>query len=238
MLLGDHAGRAIPASLGDLGVGVADLERHIAWDIGVAGLGAALARRLDAVFIQQRYSRLVIDCNRAPDHPGSMPTVSDGTAIPGNRALAPEDRERRRREIFDPYQDRIGGVLDERLENTRPTLLVSLHSFTPSMAGAARPWRFGVLHRGDSTLSRLVLASLRAEWGEAAGDNQPYSLNETDYTIPHHADVRGLDYLELEVRQDLIANAADQAGVAGTLTRILSKAAAITAPGGRAPRAI
>jgi predicted N-formylglutamate amidohydrolase len=224
VLLGDHAGRAIPARLGDLGVCSADLDRHIGWDIGVAGLGAALSQRLDAVFVHQRYSRLVIDCNRAPDDPGSIPPVSDGTPIPGNQALKPGDIDARRREIFQPYQDRIAEVLDERLAAGRASLLVSLHSFTPSMGEIARPWRFGVLHRGDSAFSRAVLAILRADWGEAAGDNQPYAMDRIDYTIPHHADPRGLDYLELEVRQDLIASAKAQSETAEVLARVLSQA--------------
>ena len=226
VLLGDHAGRAIPAGLGNLGVGAADMERHIAWDIGVAGLGSILARQIDAVFVSQRYSRLVIDCNRGPEAAGSIVSVSDGTAIPGNQGLTPQDRDARRREIFQPYQDRIGAILDDRLARRRPTLLLSLHSFTPEMDGQARPWRFGVLHRGDSPLSRRTLEILRARWGQAVGDNQPYAMDGTDFTIPHHADARGLDYLELEVRQDLIETAADQADVAAQLAEPLSKVAA------------
>ena len=226
VLLGDHAGRAIPTRLGDLGVGSADLARHIACDIGVAGMGAALASRLDAVFVHQRYSRLVIDCNRAPGDPGSIPAISDGVAIPGNQALNLPDVDARRREIFQPYQDRIAQVLDERQAAGRASLLISLHSFTPSMGGIARPWRFGVLHRGDSAFSSAVLAILRADWGEAAGDNQPHAMDGVDYTVPHHADPRGLDYLELEVRQDLLADPAGHAEIAAIVARLLPAALA------------
>jgi len=236
VLLGDHAGRAIPARLGDLGVGPADLERHIAWDIGVAGMGLELARTLDAVFIRQRYSRLVIDCNRAPGDPGSIVPASDGAVIPGNQALGPKDREARRRDIFQPYQDRIGAILGERQARGRPSLLVSLHSFTPSMGGAARPWRFGVLHLGDSAFSRTVLAILRADWGEAAGDNQPYAMDGIDFTVPHHAHAHGLDYLELEVRQDLIASAEAQIEMARVVAGVLSRAAAMQPSSGAQAR--
>lgn len=228
MVICDHAGRQIPARLGDLGISAANFERHIAWDIGAAGVARELAQTLDAAFIHQRYSRLVIDCNRAPDAPGSIVQISDDVVIPGNQALEPWEREARRREIFQPYQDRIGSVLNERRARGQPSLLVSVHSFTPSMGGLARPWRFGVLHLGDSAFSRAVLAVLRTDWGEAAGDNQPYAMDGTDYTIPRHARAHGLDYLELEVRQDLIAGAEDQIEMARLVADVLSRAAATT----------
>lgn len=221
LLLGDHAGREIPKSLGGLGVTPGAMDLHIAWDIGVAGLGERLAADLDACFVRQAYSRLVIDCNRRPGTEGAMPTVSDGVAIPGNAGLDGSDRARRHAEIYLPYQARIAQALDERARQGRPTLLVSLHSFTPQMDGFARPWRFGVLHRGDSPMSSRMLALLQQELGELAGDNQPYALNEIDNTIPLHADPRGLDYLELEVRQDLIAEAAGQDEAAGFLSPLL-----------------
>jgi predicted N-formylglutamate amidohydrolase len=229
-LICDHAGRRIPARLGDLGVSQADLERHIAWDIGAAGMARELARTLDAALVHQRYSRLVIDCNRAPGDLGSIVPVSDGVAIPGNQALGPEDREARRREIFQPYQDRIATILGERAAQGRATILVSLHSFTPTMGDVARPWRFGVLHLGDSAFSRAVLAVLRADWGEAVGDNQPYAMDGIDFTIPHHARAHGLDYLELEVRQDLIASAEAQSEIAQLVAGVLSRAAEMTSP--------
>ena len=232
VLLGDHAGRAIPARLGDLGVGAADRERHIAWDIGVADLGRLLAARLDAVFVHQRYSRLVIDCNRAPGAPGSIAAISDGTVVPGNQGLSAAEREARRLGIFQPYQDRIAQLLDERGAARRPTLLLALHSFTPVMDGFVRPWRVGVLHRNDSAFSRAALAVLRGGWGEAlVGDNQPYAMDGIDFTIPHHADARGLDYLELEVRQDLIATAGQQAEVAEQLIGPLARALSVVTAG-------
>lgn len=226
LLIGDHAGRAIPKSLGRLGLKAADLDGHIAWDIGIAGLGERLAQRLDATFVAQAYSRLVIDCNRRPGAPAAIPEVSDGVAIPGNVGLTPEAVSARRGEIYQPYQDAIAEALDRRARQGRPTLLVSLHSFTPVMQGQSRPWLMGVLHRDDSRFSRRVLALLKRELGEAAGDNQPYRMDDTDNTVPLHADPRGLDYLELEVRQDLIAEPAGQdeaaAFIAGVLTDSIS----------------
>ena len=221
LLLGDHAGRAVPARLGDLGLGAANLARHIAWDIGVAGLGRALASGLDAAFVHQRYSRLVIDCNRAPGSEDSIPVESDGAAIAGNRGLGAEDRRARIRDIFEPYHHRIAAMLDGRQARVLRTILVSLHSFTPTFAGLSRPWRFGVLHRADSAFSDAVLTGLRARWGAAVGDNQPYAMDGLDHTIPLHADPRGLDYLELEVRQDLIATVEQQSAIARSLTDVL-----------------
>lgn len=222
LLIGDHAGRAIPRSLDGLGLTAADMDTHIAWDIGVAGLGERLAARLDACFIRQTYSRLVVDCNRRRLDPSAMPEVSDGVTIPGNLNLDAEARAARREQIYHPYQKAISAELDRRVDE--PTILVSLHSFTPVMGGFVRPWRMGVLHRNDSVFSDRVLALLQRELGEVAGDNQPYKMDKTDNTVPLQADPRGLDYLELEVRQDLIAEAPGQDEVADILARVLTEA--------------
>jgi predicted N-formylglutamate amidohydrolase len=227
LLLGDHAGREIPRSLAGLGLPNPELERHIAWDIGIAGLGALLSAALDAAFIRQRFSRLVIDCNRDPGRPDAVPEVSDGAEIPGNLALSADARHARVAEVAWPYHAAIAAELDQRAARSLPTTLISLHSFTPKMNGLDRPWRFGVLHADDSPYSRVVLARLRAEFGEAVvGDNQPYKMDEVDFTIPFHASRRGLDYLELEVRQDLVADAAGQAEIAAIVARLLPAALA------------
>ena len=222
LLLGDHAGRQIPRRLERLGLGDAALDRHIAWDIGIAGLGARLSNLLDATFIAQAYSRLVVDCNRRPGADGAMPAVSDGEPIPGNRDLSPLAVAARMAEIYDPYQQAIAAALAARAG--RQTVLIALHSFTPAMQGQDRPWRLGVLHRHDSPFSSAVLARLRQDLGEAVGDNAPYAMDETDNTIPLHADARGLDYLELEVRQDLLADAEGQAEMAEWLAPRLVEA--------------
>jgi predicted N-formylglutamate amidohydrolase len=226
LLIGDHAGRAVPEGLAALGLAPEAFDLHIAWDIGVAGLGRRLADGLDACFISQAYSRLVIDCNRRLKDPSSIAVTSDRIEIPGNRALPLEAALARRREIYDPYHAAIATELDRRAADARPTALVSLHSFTPVFQGIERTWRFGVLHRNDSRLSARVLALLKTEVGAAVGDNQPYALDEKDNTVPLHADPRGLDYLELEIRQDLIATDEGQAEVAAIINRILMDALA------------
>jgi len=227
LLLGDHAGREIPRVLGDLGLPAQELVRHIAWDIGVAGLGEALSGLLDAAFIRQRFSRLVIDCNRDPARADAIPEVSDGAQIAGNRGLSPAARDARVAEVSEPYHAAVAAELDARAARGLATTLISLHSFTPRMDGFERPWRFGVLHAENSPYSRAALARLRAEFGEGlVGDNQPYRMDEVDFTIPRHAGGRGLDYLELEVRQDLIAEPAGQAAIAAVVARLLPAALA------------
>lgn len=223
LFIGDHAGAAVPASLGDLGLPREAFGRHIAIDIGVAGLGERLAARLDATFIAQRFSRLVIDCNRDPSRADSVCEVSDGTVIPGNQGLSPADRQARIDAVFAPYHARIAAELDRRQAAGRPTVLVALHSFTPVMAGHARPWRYGVLHLHNSPVSNAALRALRDALGEAVvGDNQPYSMTGIDFTVPHHAIARGIDYLELEVRQDLLETAPGQDEAADLIAAVLT----------------
>jgi predicted N-formylglutamate amidohydrolase len=218
----DHYGRLIPKPLGDLGLPRSELVRHIGWDIGIAEVAEQLSDLVDAHLIAQRYSRLVIDCNRPPGVPSSIPLLSEATTIPGNDGLSREDREMRRREIFDPYHRRIQDVIDRRLSEKRPTILVALHSFTPVYAGVARPWHIGTLHRLDKILPPLLLSALRAEGDLVVGDNEPYAVSETtDYTIPVHAEARGLMCCGIEIRQDLITDAAGQQQWAERLARIL-----------------
>ena len=227
LLLGDHAGRFVPSGLTDLGVPAPELKRHIAWDIGIADLGAFLSERLGATFIRQRYSRLVIDCNRDAGRADAIPGISDGVVIPGNAKLSPAQRQARVDEIAAPYHAAIAAELDARAARGLPTILVSLHSFTPTMNGFARPWRFGVLHAGDSAFSRAALAVLQAEVGaDLVGDNQPYRMDEVDFTVPFHCRPRGLDYLELETRQDLLADAPGARQVADLLAGLLPRALA------------
>ena len=221
LLTSDHYGRLIPPTLGDLGVAESELTRHIAWDIGIAGVADALSRQLDAHLIAQRYSRLVIDCNRPPQAASSIPVLSEATAIPGNEGLAPDAAEARRRTIFEPYHRRIAEVIDARLRDGVPTLLVSLHSFTPVYAGVSRPWHIGTLYHRDTTLAPLLLKLLRQESDLVVGDNEPYAVSDdTDYTIPVHGEARGLSNTGIEIRQDLIADPAGQRQWADRLARI------------------
>jgi predicted N-formylglutamate amidohydrolase len=221
LLTSDHYGRTIPRILGDLGLPASKLTRHIAWDPGIAGVADALSNHLDAHLIAQRYSRLVIDCNRPPGAPSSIPLISEATVIPGNEGLAREAAEARRRQIFDPYHRRIAEVIRRRLRDSVPTVLVSLHSFTPVYAGIARPWHIGTLYHRDTKLPPLLLKLLRDEPGLVVGDNEPYAVSdETDYTIPVHGEARRLMNSGIEIRQDLIADHAGEKQWADRLARI------------------
>jgi predicted N-formylglutamate amidohydrolase len=227
LLTCDHYGRAIPRALGKLGLPDSELARHIAWDIGIAGVAEAVADALDAHLIAQRYSRLVIDCNRPFHAAGSVPLVSEATHIPGNDGLTADLIAARRNEIFAPYHNRIRSALDARAAAGRATLLVSLHSFTPVYAGIARPWHVGTLYHRDRDLAPRLLAALRGEGDLVVGDNQPYAVSDdTDYTIPVHGEARGLPNTGIEIRQDLITDKAGQQAWAERLTRILAEIAA------------
>ena len=219
----DHAGRMVPRRLGTLGLPLHEFDRHIAYDIGAWGVSLLLAEALDAPTVGQVYSRLVIDCNRAPGVPTSIVEISELTPIPGNVGLSASDRDARAQEIFWPYQNRIKAMLDACAG--RPTVLVTMHSFTPSFKGVARPWHAGVLFNRDMQFARIVLDLLRRESGLVVGENEPYAVSDlTDYTVPVHGEQRGLPHVELEVRQDLIADETGQREWAKLFVRLLPEA--------------
>jgi len=218
----DHAGNALPARLGQLGLTAAELTRHIAWDIGIAEVAQRLSHQLDAFLIMQTYSRLVIDANRPPGTPQSIVTLSERTQISGNEQLSEAEAARREREIFRPYHDRIRDELDARAASRRPTVLVSLHSFTPSFMERSRPWHAGVLYQRDARIGHALLELLRADPELVVGDNEPYAVNDdTDYTVVTHGEKRGLAHVEIEIRQDLISTNEGQDAWATRLAQLL-----------------
>ncbi len=225
LILCDHAGRATPARLHRLGLADEAFERHIAYDIGAAELSRDLARRLNATLIEQTYSRLVIDCNRSPGRADMIPEASDGTIIPGNAGLTEAEVQARIEAIHTPYHEAIAAEIDRAIAAGSPPALILIHSFTPVMGGFQRPWQVGVLHQGNA-LSLAMLALLEAEPGLTVGDNAPYAMDAIDYTAPRHAQARGLEYLELETRQDLISDAAGQAQFAELYARLIPQALA------------
>jgi predicted N-formylglutamate amidohydrolase len=219
----DHAGRLLPKKLGDLGVAASELTRHIAWDIGAAGLARALCKRLDAVLIEQTYSRLVIDVNRPPGAPDSIVTLSEHTAIPGNVGLEPAAARQRELEIFQPYHRRIAAEVDARVAAGGPLVLVAVHSFTPRFKNVDREWHAGVLYGRDTRFAHHVLRQLRADPLYKVGDNEPYAVSDdTDFTVVVHAERRGIPYVELEIRQDLIADEPGQQEWSERLARALA----------------
>jgi predicted N-formylglutamate amidohydrolase len=211
VLFCDHASNCIPPELQDLGLPASELARHIAWDIGAAGVTEALSEIFDAPAILCNTSRLVIDCNRHLDAPDLIPEVSDGTVIPGNLHLSEAARAARIERWFHPYHDSVESVLLERQARGVPSIAVSIHSMTASLAGQPRPWQIALSSYTDRSLAEPLLAALRLPGDVVVGDNQPYDLDPAvDYTIPFHALRRGLPHLQVEFRQDEIPDAATQ----------------------------
>jgi predicted N-formylglutamate amidohydrolase len=208
----DHASNRIPAELANLGLPESELTRHIAWDIGAAGVTAELSEILDSPAILCETSRLVIDCNRQLDARDLIPEVSDGTLIPGNRNLSAAARQRRIEQWFEPYHAAVEAVIEDRESEGVSSLALSIHSMTPSLAGSSRPWQIALSSYRDRSLVEPVLAALRAPGEITVGDNQPYDLDPSvDYSTPFHAMRRNMAYLQMEFRQDEVAEAHGQA---------------------------
>ena len=222
VLVADHAGNLFPRALGHLGLSSAESRHHIAWDIGIGEVARLVGAALQAKLVRQNYSRLIIDCNRPPDSPTSIPEQSEFTAVPGNVGLTKSQRAERERDIFWPYHHEITRELDHRCESGKQAILIAMHSFTPVFKGIARPWHAGILYNRDPRLAQLFLALLRRESRLVVGDNEPYRVtDESDFTIPVHGEQRLLLHVGIEVRQDLIADKTGQQQWANLLTRLL-----------------
>lgn len=219
VLLCDHAGLAFPAALGTLGLGPADLSRHIAYDIGAADATRYLAQQLDAPAVLATYSRLVIDPNRSPDDPSSIPEVSDGTRIPGNLGLSASDRAARRAACFDPYHAAVAEIIGSAKRRTAAPAILSIHSCTDVMDGFKRPWEIGVLYDQDTRIAGPLIDVLRRRNPDfQIGDNQPYSGSDPKgYTLDSHAVPFGLPHVGIELRQDLIGTRTDAERLAEVL---------------------
>ncbi|MEI2387694.1 N-formylglutamate amidohydrolase [Breoghania sp. JC706] len=228
LLTSDHAGRAVPRQLGTLGLSEEDLAKHVAYDIGIYGVTTRIAAALEATYVYQPYSRLVIDCNRKPGHAQSVAPVSDGVRVPGNENLSHEAIAARQNEILMPYQNAIARTLDDRQAAGLATVFFAMHSCTPVMGSMPpRPWHIGVMAVDDWRIGDELIALLEKETDFCIGRNQPYEINpETDYTVPVHAIGRGLPYVEIEIRQDLIGDEDGQREWAALLSDIFPRAVA------------
>ena len=205
VLVADHASRAVPAALDGLGLNEGQFERHIAYDIGAAGVTRLLAAQLDAPAVLAGYSRLVIDVNRPPGHPQSIPEASDGTEIPGNRGLGEEAQKQRVEMLFEPYHDAIHEALTRLWRRGKPPALFSIHSFTPDYGDEDRPWDVGILWNRDPRIARPLIERLGAR-GLNVGDNLPYSGLELAYTIDLHGAVAGLANCAVEINQNQVSD--------------------------------
>lgn len=201
----DHAGKHVPDGLERLGISEEALNRHIGWDIGAAEVTRRLADLLDAPAILNHVSRLVIDCNRRPGTPTSIPEISDGCVVPGNHGLdldAVVDRVARH---FLPYHRAIARRLGRFRRQGIVPAFISVHSFTPHFNGESRPWQIGVLWRGDERISRPLVEWLQTRPELTVGENQPYSgLRDFGFTVQFHAQRPRLPHVMVEIRQDEI----------------------------------
>jgi predicted N-formylglutamate amidohydrolase len=206
VLLCDHASNRVPECLGTLGLNPVQLADHIGWDPGAADVARRLSARLDAPLVLSGYSRLVIDCNRPLRSAESIVEESAGVPVPRNRGLSPAERASRIDALFRPYHDAIDGLLDGR--SRRPSLLLSIHSFTSVLNGRARPWHIGVSYGHNRELAALMLGALARGGDFLVGDNEPYPIDDDiDYTIPVHGEGRGLPSAMIEIRQDGVRTA-------------------------------
>ncbi len=225
LLTCDHAGRYIPASCHNLGLNNEQSRAHIAWDIGAEQVARQVAKVLDAALILQRYSRLLIDCNRPPSVASSIPEVSELTTVPGNLKLTATEREIRRNAIFEPYHQSISTQLEQREKSGQQTILVSVHSFTPVYMGRKRELDFGVLFNRDPRFATLLLDIVAQDSQLTVMANEPYRVSdETDYTIPQHGEMRNIPHVMLEIRNSLIADPEGQQHWAGAIAKWLEQA--------------
>jgi predicted N-formylglutamate amidohydrolase len=221
LLVCDHASRIVPQRLGDLGIAPGAFERHIAYDIGAAGVARRLSESLDAPLVLAGFSRLVIDVNRPPGHPGSIVEASDDVTIPANANLDEAAKRQRIRELFEPYHDAVNRALARIWETGTPPALFSVHSFSPGYGGKPRPWDVGVLWNHDPRIAVPMMELLEAE-GLRVGDNEPYSGHDLAYTLDMHAGAAGLAGCVIEINQDQVR---DEAGI-GRWAEILHRAMA------------
>lgn len=225
VLICEHASRFIPQRYRGLGLEAAELNRHIAWDIGAENVALRLSGLLDATLVVAGYSRLLIDLNRPPGGPTSIPQISEATPIPGNAGLTAEQCDERIRDYFLPFQSQVEGILDRRQELARRTIIIGVHSFTPVYKGVRRPWRAGILYRKSQRFGAALATALGGP-DSGIAHNEPYQIDdESDYTVPVHGEARGLDAVLIEIRQDLIADDEGAAAWASRLSGALHRCA-------------
>ena len=223
VLICDHASNHVPGGYGTLGLPESELSRHIAWDPGAAPVSRLMAERLDAVLVESAICRLIVDCNRPLDAPDLVPAVSETTPIPANQSVAPDERARRIALAHAPFHNEIEAIVTERLASGRPTMIVSIHSFTPVYRGVSRPWHVGIIHDADERLSAPMISALAAIDGVTVGDNQPYApADRVYYSLERHARSRELPCAMIEIRNDEIGDTAGQELWAERLATILS----------------
>jgi len=225
----DHASNTVPSFVdgGDLGIGEADMARHIAYDIGAAGVAQALGEALDGPVICSNFSRLVIDPNRGADDPTLLMKLYDGTIIPANRHAGPQELEERMKACYRPYHSALNMLMQRCVD----PILLSVHSFTPQLKGRPmRPWEIGVLYADDTRLAQALLEVLNAEKDLTIGDNEPYTGHLPGDAVDTHALKQGHLNVLIELRNDLIETPAQQQKWATRLAPLLGEALKMVTP--------
>jgi predicted N-formylglutamate amidohydrolase len=221
LLLCDHAANALPQAYGSLGLPPHEFHRHIAYDIGAAGLTERIAEVLSAPALLTRYSRLLIDPNRGADDPTLIMQLSDGAVVPGNATIDEAERRLRIARYYEPYHVAIEAAIDAARAAGKPPMLFSVHSFTSAWRGVQRPWHVAVLWDKDPRLALPLLHTFQAIPGVVAGNNVPYSGKLQGDTLYRHGTMRGLAHVLIEVRQDLIMTPEGQAEWGDRLAQVL-----------------
>ena len=221
----EHASNFIPAELGGLGLDEEALQSHIAWDPGALAVAGAMALEFDSPLVASQVSRLVYDCNRPPEAPSAVPTVSEAFEIPGNAGLTAPDRKARADRFYSPFRDALSATLDLRMAEGRRPVLVSVHSFTPVYNGVERDMDLGILHDTDARFADALLAAAGKRADMKVRRNAPYGPDDgVTFTLTEHALGRGLLNAMIEIRNDLIADAAAQQAMAGRLSGYVAEA--------------
>lgn len=223
MITADHARNHVPHWInnGDLGLPTADMQRHIAYDIGVEGVARHMAREINARLLISNFSRMVIDPNRGQDDPTLLMQIYDGSIIPENRGITPEKAKERLERLYLPYHQSYDAMADERDD----TIICAIHSFTPQLNNRPRrPWEIGILYaNGDDMLARPMIDMLRSETDWSIGENEPYSGHLEGDSIDRHALQKGRPNLLIEIRNDLIETDAGQAHWAQALAPFVAR---------------
>jgi predicted N-formylglutamate amidohydrolase len=207
----DHASNRMPGEYHSLGLSPDALQTHIAWDPGALSVSRRLSAMLDAPLLWPDASRLIVDCNRAPDAPDLILAESEGRPVPGNRDLTDQERSRRLAEVHAPYHAAIDACIARRQATGLETALIAVHSFTPVYLGKTRPWQIGIVFDHDRRLADPLIRRLKADPALTVGVNQPYSpADRVYYTLSRHGEARGLAAVMIEICNNEIAGETGQ----------------------------
>ncbi|MEC9367335.1 MAG: N-formylglutamate amidohydrolase [Pseudomonadota bacterium] len=236
LVICDHASNALPPGFGTLGLPEGQFDRHIAYDIGAAGVARGLARRLGVPAVLSCWSRLLIDPNRAIDDPTLVMQLSDGAVVPGNAGITTRDVARRIADYHEPYHQAISDAIASCIAAGKPPVILSVHSFTPAWKRAPRPWHVTILWDKDPRMARPLLAELGRDRSLVVGENEPYTGKLKGDCLYRHGTRKGLPHALIEVRQDLIASGEGQEEWAERLARAVN--AVMASPEGKEINAI